>query len=114
MAELLAQLGSVYVMDDLSLATWGGNPLTLTLPGLLNKSSTLPGNIIYPNGRVFILVFALVIGTGLYYLLKRTRAGAIIRAGVDDPAKVGAREINVKRVFTASARCRAAPVVRWA
>jgi branched-chain amino acid transport system permease protein len=73
----------------------------LKLPGLLARSSTLPGNITYPNGRVFILAFALVVGVGLYLLLKRTRVGAIIRAGVDDRAMVGALGINVRRVFTA-------------
>jgi branched-chain amino acid transport system permease protein len=101
MAELLATLGLVYVIDDLALAIWGGNPLTLTLPGFLQRSSTLPGNIVYPNGRVFILAFALAVGAGLYFLLKRTRVGAIIRAGVDDRAMVGALGINVRRVFTA-------------
>jgi branched-chain amino acid transport system permease protein len=101
MAELLATLGLVYVIDDLALAIWGGNPLTLTLPGFLERSSALPGDITYPNGRVFILVFALVVGAGLYLLLNRTRVGAIIRAGVDDRAMVGALGINVRRVFTA-------------
>jgi branched-chain amino acid transport system permease protein len=101
MAELLATLGLVYIIDDIALAIWGGNPLTLTLPGFLARSSKLPGNITYPNGRVFILVFALAVGVGLYFLLKRTRVGAIIRAGVDDRAMVGALGINVRRVFTA-------------
>ena len=101
MAELLATLGLVYVIDDLALAIWGGNPLALRLPGFLHRSSHLPGNIIYPNGRIFIFLIAAVIGLGLYYLLRRTRVGAIVRAGVDDRATVGALGINVRLVFTA-------------
>jgi branched-chain amino acid transport system permease protein len=102
MAELLATLGLIYVLDDVSLAIWGGSPLTLNLPGVLGKSSTLPvaGGIIYPNGRIFILGVAVVVGLGLYYLLRRTRVGAIIRAGVDDREMVSALGINVRRVFT--------------
>lgn len=101
MAELLATLGLVYVIDDLALAIWGGNPLSLDLPGLLAKSSVLPFRaIIYPNGRIFILAVAVVVGVALYVLLRRTRVGAIIRAGVDDRAMVGAMGINVKLVFT--------------
>lgn len=100
MAELLATLGLVYVIDDLALAIWGGNPLSLRLPGVLSRSSTLPGNLVYPNSRLFIFGVAALIGLGLYYLLRRTRVGAIVRAGVDDRAMVGAMGINVRLVFT--------------
>jgi len=100
MAELLATLGLVYVIDDLALAIWGGNPLSLKLPGFLHDSSSLPGRIVYPNGRIFIFVVATVIGLALYYLLRRTRIGAIVRAGVDNRAMVSAMGINVRLVFT--------------
>jgi branched-chain amino acid transport system permease protein len=99
MAELLATLGLVYVLDDLSLAIWGGSPVTINLPGFLGKSSTLPGGIVYPNGRFFILIVAAAVAAGLYYLLRRTRIGAILRAGVDDRDMVSALGINVRRVF---------------
>jgi len=99
MAELLATLGLIYVLDDLALAIWGGSPVTINLPGFLGKSSTLPGGIVYPNGRVFILIVAAAVAAGLYYLLRRTRIGAILRAGVDDRDMVSALGINVRRVF---------------
>lgn len=101
MAELMATLGLVYIIDDVSLAIWGGNPLNISLPGVLGQSSTLPfRNIVYPNSRFFILGVALVVGILLYLLLRRTRIGAIIRAGVDDRDMVSALGINVRRVFT--------------
>jgi branched-chain amino acid transport system permease protein len=101
MAELLATLGLIYVLDDVSLAIWGGTPLTLNLPGVLGRSSTLPvSGIVYPNTRLFILGVSVVIALGLYYLLRRTRAGAIIRAGVDDREMVSALGINVRLVFS--------------
>jgi branched-chain amino acid transport system permease protein len=99
MAELLATLGLIYVLDDLALAIWGGSPVTINLPGFLGQSSTLPGGIVYPNGRVFILIVAILVAAGLYYLLRRTRIGAIVRAGVDDRDMVSALGINVRRVF---------------
>ena len=102
MAELLATLGLVYVIDDLSLAIWGGNPLNITLPGVLNESSTLPFHgIVYPNDRFFILGVSVAVAVLLYVLLRRTRVGAIIRAGVDDRDMVGALGINVRVVFSA-------------
>lgn len=99
MAELLATLGLIYVLDDLALAIWGGSPVTINLPGFLGQSSTLPGGIVYPNGRFFILIVAILVAAGLYYLLRRTRIGAIVRAGVDDQDMVSALGINVRRVF---------------
>lgn len=100
MSELLATLGLIYVLDDVSLAIWGGTPLTINLPGVLGRSSTLPpDHIVYPNGRLFILGVSVIIAIGLYYLLRRTRVGAIIRAGVDDREMVGALGINVRLVF---------------
>jgi branched-chain amino acid transport system permease protein len=102
MAELLATLGLVYVIDDVSLAIWGGNPLNITLPGVLNDSSALPyQGIVYPNGRFFILGVSVVVAIGLFVLLRRTRVGAIIRAGVDDREMVSALGINVRVVFSA-------------
>ncbi len=65
MAELLATLGLVYIIDDLSLAIWGGNPLNITLPGVLGQSSHLPfDGIVYPNSRFFILGVAVVVAVG--------------------------------------------------
>ena len=101
MSELLATLGLIYVIDDVALAIWGGSPLTINLPGILGRSSTLPvDGIVYPNGRIFILGVSIVVALGLYYLLRRTRVGAIIRAGVDDREMVSALGINVRRVFS--------------
>jgi len=101
MSELLATLGLIYVIDDVALAIWGGSPLTINLPGVLGKSSTLPlDGIVYPNGRIFILGVSIVVALGLYYLLRRTRVGAIIRAGVDDREMVNALGINVRLVFS--------------
>jgi branched-chain amino acid transport system permease protein len=101
MSELLATLGLIYVLDDISLAIWGGSPLTINLPGVLGGSSTLPvSGIVYPNDRIFILAVSIIIALGLYYLLRRTRVGAIIRAGVDDREMVSALGINVRRVFS--------------
>jgi branched-chain amino acid transport system permease protein len=101
MSELLATLGLIYVIDDISLAIWGGSPLTINLPGLLGDSTTLPiSGVVYPNDRIFILGVSVVIALGLYYLLRRTRVGAIVRAGVDDREMVSALGINVRLVFT--------------
>jgi branched-chain amino acid transport system permease protein len=43
-----------------------------------------------------------VVFVALWLLLNRTRLGALIRAGVDDPEMVEASGINIRRVFLAT------------
>jgi branched-chain amino acid transport system permease protein len=100
MAELLLTMGIASILGDVALAIWGGNPLAIRMPGVLNQSSNL-GPLVYPNSRLFILGFAILVALFLYWLLGRTRIGAVIRAGVDDREMVSALGINIKRVFTA-------------
>lgn len=98
--QLLLTLGVAFIIGDLSLAVWGGDPLSVQMPGVLNQSSHL-GSITYPNSRLFILAVAIAVALVLYYLIGRTKTGAIIRAGVDDREMVSALGIDIGRVFTA-------------
>jgi branched-chain amino acid transport system permease protein len=99
MAELLLTMGVAFILGDVALAVWGGDPRSINMPGALNESSNL-GSLVYPNSRLFILLVAVVVAVLLYYLMGRTRVGAVIRAGVDDREMVSALGININRVFT--------------
>lgn len=96
--EVLLTLGLAFVLGDLSLAIWGGDPLTIRVPGWLGGSVSLFG-ITYPTFRLFMVLVGITIGAGLWYLQERTRLGAIIRAGVNDREMVDAMGIDVKVVF---------------
>lgn len=96
--EVLLTLGLAFVLGDLSLATWGGDPLTIRVPGFLGESTDLLG-LTYPTFRLFVVLVGAVIAAGLWYLQERTRLGAIIRAGVDDREMVDALGIDIKVVF---------------
>lgn len=100
LAELLLTLGIAFVMGDSSLSIWGGDPISIPTPAWLRGSVNV-GSITYPVLRLFILGVAVVIAAVLFFILNRTRVGAIIRAGVDDREMVSALGINIKRVFTA-------------
>lgn len=98
-SELLLTMGVAFIMGDMALAIWGGDPLAIHMPGVLDRSSRL-GPLTYPNSRFVILGVAIAVAFLLSYLLGRTRIGAIIRAGVDDREMVSALGININRVFT--------------
>ncbi|HZD80453.1 MAG TPA: branched-chain amino acid ABC transporter permease, partial [Actinomycetota bacterium] len=100
LAELLLTLGIAFVMGDSSLSLWGGDPISIRTPSWLRGSVNI-GTITYPVLRLFILGVAIVIAAILFFILNRTRVGAIIRAGVDDREMVSALGINIKQVFTA-------------
>lgn len=99
LAEVLLTVGIATVLGDASLAIWGGDPKSISVPGFLRGSVQL-GDIVYPRFRLFVTALALVVGVGLYLLQQRTKVGAIIRAGVDDRETVAALGININRVFT--------------
>jgi branched-chain amino acid transport system permease protein len=100
MSQFLLTMGVSFIAADFALVTWGGNPVGIELPGVLARSSHF-GSITYPNNRLFILFVAAMIAIGLWMLLSRTRAGAIVRAGVDDREMVSTLGINVSLVFSA-------------
>ena len=53
----------------------------------------------YSAYRLSLLAFGIAIGVFLWWLLTRTRVGAMIRAGVDDRNMLAASGVNVNLVF---------------
>jgi branched-chain amino acid transport system permease protein len=97
-SEVLLTLGLAFILGDVALVIWGGDPQTIRLPGLLSESTSVFG-LTYPVFRLFMVLMSVVVGVGLWYLQERTRLGAIIRAGVDDREMVDAIGIDIKVVF---------------
>jgi branched-chain amino acid transport system permease protein len=98
MLEVLVTVGLMFVLADISLAVFGGNPRSLQVPSFLSGPITM-GALVYPKYRLVLVALALVIGVGLYLMQRFSRVGAIIRAGVDDRETVGLIGINISRVF---------------
>ncbi len=89
---------SVIVADQLE-AHYGGVSQSIQTPTAWPLSVTVFGT----NYGFFRLVIvggcALVVGLLLFLMIKRTRFGMIVRAGVDDRAMVSALGINIQLVF---------------
>lgn len=100
MSEILLTVGLSFIVADIALATWGGDPITLDAPPGLDGSTEVFG-ITYPVFRLAVLALGAVVAIGLWYLLERTRVGAMVRAGVDDREMAAALGIDVRAVFTA-------------
>jgi branched-chain amino acid transport system permease protein len=99
LSQVLVTLGVSFIIADACLLTWGGDPIPIPTPELLQKPVRLAG-FIFPAYRLAVVVIAVVVAIGLYLLMDRTRLGAMIRAGVDDPEMARAAGIPVSRLFT--------------
>lgn len=99
LAEVLLTLGFALVITDQVTLIWGGQTQTIPQPGYLSGAIDLP-LIPYSKYRLFLIGCAVVVGAVLFLLHRRTRVGALIRAGVDDSEIVEALGIDIQRVFT--------------
>jgi branched-chain amino acid transport system permease protein len=116
--QLMVTLGVGFILIELVRAVWGRPEFTMSRPAAFNGTGAdCPGEglggffsgcstliafgsrlRVYNEG--FVILAGLVVLVGVTLLLKRTRIGMIIRAGVQDPEMVEALGINVRRVFT--------------
>jgi branched-chain amino acid transport system permease protein len=97
--EVLLTVGVSFVIADLCLAIFGGDPRTLPLSAMITGSLQV-GSLTYPLYRIFVMVVAVVIGVALALVQNRTRVGAVVRAGVDDREIISAMGVNIRWVFT--------------
>lgn len=97
--QVLLTLGLVFAFDELVRIIWGAPIQTLALPPSLGGTVALAGASV-PVYRVLVVVIGAVVITALLMGFGRTRAGAMVRAGVDDREMAAALGINVSRLFT--------------
>ncbi len=100
--QALITIAISVILADQMLAHFGGIAKDIKTPVDWPESVTLFG-VQYGFFRLVIVTgAALVIGIGLWWLIKRTRFGLIVRAGVDDREMVSALGINIPIVFAAA------------
>src|SRR5919202_3340039 len=83
LAQVLVTLGLALVIADSCLLLWSGDPMQLPVPDALRIPVRAFG-FVFPGYRLFVIAVALATAAALWFLLERTRIGAMVRAGVDD------------------------------
>lgn len=98
--QALITIAVSVILADQMLAHFGGIAKDITQPAAWPVSIMLPGEVRYSFFRLTIIFgSAVVIGLLLLVMLRYTRFGMIVRAGVDDRAMVSAVGININLVF---------------
>jgi branched-chain amino acid transport system permease protein len=100
--QALITIAVSVIFADQLVAHYGGITQSIQAPTSWPSSITI-GSFHYPFFRLVVVGgSAVAIGVLLYLLIKRTRFGMIVRAGVDDRPMLSALGVNVQLVFAAS------------
>ena len=99
LAQVLLTLGLSFIVSDLCLIVWTGDPWQPATPSQFAGALQVTG-LFFPIYRLVIIVVAVVIAVALWVMVDWTRLGAMIRAGVDDAPMARVVGIKVSQLFT--------------
>ncbi len=99
-AQVLLTMGFTFMLADVALWAWGGDPQRLPTPSFLASSLAI-GPAVFPAYRLGVIVIGFVVALFLWLFQEKTRVGAVVRAAVDDREMAQGLGINVNRVLTA-------------
>ena len=91
---LLLTFGLALIAEGVFRDQFGVSGQQYPVPELLQGATNL-GFMVLPNYRAWVVVASLAVCLGTWFLIERTRLGAYLRAGTENPALVQAFGINV-------------------
>lgn len=97
--QVLVTVGLGLVAVAVYQGIWGADPIPYFGPSWTSGTTSMFGAVI-PNDRWLLIGSAVLLLLVLVSLLRFTRVGLIIRAGVENRAMVQALGIDVRRTFT--------------
>ncbi len=97
--QVLLTLGFAFIIADVCLMIWTGDPWQPTPPPELRGAVQAMG-MFFPLYRLAVLAVAVAVAIALWIMVDWTRLGAMIRAGVDDPQIARVCGIKVSQLFT--------------
>ncbi|MGO4815635.1 branched-chain amino acid ABC transporter permease [Cupriavidus sp. 2MCAB6] len=96
---LLLTLGITLVIEGIFRSVYGVSGLPYSAPESLGGATNL-GFMMLPNYRAWVVAASLVVCFSTWYLIEKTRLGAYLRAGTENPKIVEAFGVNVPLMVT--------------
>ncbi|HWQ37884.1 MAG TPA: branched-chain amino acid ABC transporter permease [Burkholderiales bacterium] len=96
---LLLTFGVALIIEGMFRYFYGVSGQPYPVPELLSGASDL-GFMILPNYRAWVVVASLVVCLATWFFIERTRLGAYLRAGTENPKLTQAFGINVPLMVT--------------
>jgi branched-chain amino acid transport system permease protein len=100
LGQILTTIGITYIVADAVLGIWTGNALRVETPETMQGTVQVAG-VTFPVYRLAVFGFSCAVGILLRVVIEGTRAGAMLRAGVDDMQMARGVGIPVSRVMSA-------------
>lgn len=97
--SLLLTFGIALILQGLFTHWYGSSGLSYPVPAELKGGTRLPFMYL-PNYRGWIILFSLVVCGATWYLIEKTKLGAYLRAGTENPQLMQAFGINVPLITT--------------
>lgn len=96
---LLLTFGLTLMLEGAFRSVYGVSGQPYSVPEALSGATNL-GFMILPNYRAWVVVASLVVCFSTWFLIEKTRLGAYLRAGTENPRLVEAFGINVPLMVT--------------
>jgi len=96
---LLLTLGLTLLIEGAFRSVYGVSGLSYDTPAALASASDL-GFMVLPNYRAWVVVASLVVCIATWFVIEKTRIGAYLRAGTENPRLVEAFGVNVPLMIT--------------
>ncbi len=96
--QILITLGFMIVLSEMLKVVFGPNQLAAKVPPAFVGSWEI-GDVIIIKYRLFIILVGFLVFGIFQFILKKTKIGLTVRAGVMNKEMVQALGINIKRVF---------------
>ncbi|MEW1588353.1 branched-chain amino acid ABC transporter permease [Micromonospora vinacea] len=97
LSQALLTFGVALAGGSLLVAGFGPDDPQVQVPAALEGSVVVAGHR-YAAYRLVFIVVAAVLAAGLYLVVRRTRAGMLVRAAVDDPEMVACLGVSPARI----------------
>lgn len=96
---LLLTLGLTLLIEGVFRSIYGVSGLAYDTPDALASATDL-GFMILPNYRAWVVLASLVVCFSTWFVIEKTRIGAYLRAGTENPRLVEAFGVNVPLMIT--------------
>ncbi|WP_293573065.1 branched-chain amino acid ABC transporter permease [Phaeobacter sp.] len=98
--QILVTVGGLIVAEQLIIVLWGPEEIYFTRPEAL-KGSFIIGSIAVEKFRLVAVCIGIVVFAAMHFVLRRTKIGLIVRAGVQNGEMVEALGYRLRQVFVA-------------
>ena len=97
-AQILITFALTMLLQEIVIIIFG--PMAMNVPPPRELAGIVfIGPVVYPAYRLAVVGVAILVALLMWYFLERTKFGAVVRAGSENPEMVALLGLNVDRVF---------------